>query len=640
MEMEASLADSKLTPELLVTQKTTRDAQISPDGARVAYSVGEASKEGEHPKGSIWLVSFEGGDARQFTHGSGLDKTPRWSPNGSKLAFLSDRDEAGKLALYTMRTDGGEATKVDAPKGEASEPRWSPDGRYLAFLLKDPETEEEKKRKEERDDVNVVHGNLKYNWVCVLDIESGKVSYTTPEKRHATGYDWSPDGTQLAVLLTPTPLVDDEFVGASLEIFPREGGESRKLAQLEGPAEQVRWSPDGSRIAYLGMAQRSATSGSVYVLPVEEGEPRDLTEGYEGTAAELSWSPDGSLLFPAFEDVYGALNRLSLNGEITPLLPPEWRGKGSLTPPVSWSADGSRFATIRTSGNEIEDVWGGELGGELRRLTHSNPDLEAIVGARMERVCWTASDGLEIRGMLIYPAGYQEGTRYPLVVQPHGGPAWLWSDRMHADWHDWGQWLAANGYAVLLPNVRGSTGRGSAFTAANYDDIGGGEFTDIMSGVDRVIEMGVADPERLGIGGWSWGGYLSAWAITQTDRFKAGIVGAGVTDLYSDQGQNDIPHYNDYLLRPNIYEEPLDSLQRSALYHVTKVTCPVLILHGEADERVTVAQGRELYGALRYLGKEVEMATYPREGHPIEERKHQLDLIRRVLAWYDRYLKA
>ncbi len=211
---------------------------------------------------------------------------------------------------------------------------------------------------------------------------------------------------------------------------------------------------------------------------------------------------------------------------------------------------------------------------------------------------------------------------------------------MHADWHDWGQWLAANGYAVLLPNVRGSTGRGAAFTASNYDDIGGGEFTDIMSGVDRAIEMGVADPERLGIGGWSWGGYLSAWAITQTDRFKAGIVGAGVTDLYSDHGQNDIPHYNDYLLRPNIYEEPLDSLQRSALYHVTKVTCPVLILHGEADERVTVAQGRELYGALRYLGKEVEMVTYPREGHPIEERKHQLDLIRRVLAWYDKYLKA
>ncbi len=631
---------SALDPHLLVTQRTIRDAQISPDGLRVAYAVGEVSREHEHPRGQIWMVSFSGGDARPFTSGPGLDSSPQWSPDGVTLAFLSDREEAGKLALYTIPTGGGEARRAGSEHGEASLPRWSPDGRLLAYCLKEPETEEEEQRKKDKDDVNVVGERLKYTRLHVLDIDTHETVQVTPDHRQVTDYAWAPDGERLAVLSTKTPEIDAYFTVSSLESYSRQGGEGVSIAEVRGPIESICWSPDGLTLAYLGTARDAPTAGSVFVLPSTGGEARDLTEGYEGTAASVGWAPDGTLRVCAFEGLHGALNKLDLEGHVEAMLPPELRGGGSFTPPVSWSADGTRYAAICTSGMELEDVWGGEVGGKLARLACSNPELEATLRGRMAPISWYAADGKEIQGLLVYPAAYETGQKHPLVVQPHGGPAWLWSARAHANWHDWGQWLATHGYAVLLPNPRGSTGRGAASTRANYDDIGGGEWTDVLAGVDAVVGMGIADPERLGIGGWSWGGYLTAWGITQTDRFKAAIVGAGVTDLYSDQGQNDIPHYNDYLFGPTAYSDPLDFLRRSPLFHVNHITTPVLILHGETDERVTVAQGRELYGALKYLGKEVQMATYPREGHSIQERNHQLDLLRRVLDWYDQHLKG
>jgi dipeptidyl aminopeptidase/acylaminoacyl peptidase len=628
-----------LTPELLVTQKTVSDPQLSPDGERIAYCVAEISREGEHPTGDIWLVPFAGGEARRFTSGPGRDHSPRWSPDGRSLAFISDRAEPGKPALYTIATDGGEAAKAPSPPGEPSEPRWSPDGRALAFLLKEPETEEEKRRNEERDDARVEGEGLKRNRLHVLDLQSGEATPVTPEGKHATGYDWSPDGARLVAALTPTPREDEWFLGASIELFDAGGGEGRKLLDVRGPVEGVRWSPDGARIAYRGGSDGSPDAGAVWVVEAEGGAPRCLTESYSGTVMDVAWDPDGALLLAALEGIHGALHRTRLDGDLTPLLPEARRGVGSLDPPVSWSADGARYAMVAGSATETDDVWAGEVGGGLGRRTHTNPELEALLPPRSEELSWAAPDGLRVEGLLIYPAGYTEGTRYPCVTHIHGGPAWVWRDRVYANWHDWGHYLASHGYAVLLPNPRGSIGRGAAFTRANYDDIGGGELADILSGVDHVVELGVADPERLVVGGWSWGGYLSAWAITQTDRFHAAIVGAGVTNLLSDQGQNDVPHMNDYYFPASAYTDPLDHMRRSPLWHVRGVTTPTLVLHGEADERVTAAQGRELYAALKYLGKEAQLVTYPREGHRIQERKHQLDLLRRVLAWYDAHLK-
>lgn len=637
------MSSKRLTPEMLVDQKLVSDARISPDGKYVAYCVRPISREGEHKRGNIWLVDFEGEDATQFTSGPGLDSEPRWSPDGSQLAFVSDREKPGDPRLYTMPVGGGEASKMQISDGKAdgnaSSPRWSPDGRFLAWLVKEPETEDEKKRKEERDDARVADQDLKYTRLFVLDTLSDEAVRVTPERRQVVGFDWLPDNRRLVVALTDTPLEDEYFLASSIEVYSRVGEQEDSVLEVRGPVSDLCCSPDGARIAYLGMSGNDGIDGSVFVVPIGGWQARNLTEGYEGTASSLCWLPDGELYFSAYEGLFGALNRLSLDGEIEPVLPEDYKRKGSLQGPVTWSADGCRYATVRTSGTEALDVWAGETGGDLRRLTRTNPDLEELL-LPMVPLSWRGRDGLKIEGMLIYPADYKSGERYPLIVDVHGGPAWLWSDRLHASWHDWGQYLAVNGYVVLLPNPRGSVGRGAAFTRANFDDIGGGEFTDIMAGVDEVIDMGMADPDRLGIAGWSWGGYLSSWTVTQTDRFKAAVVGAGVTNLFSDQGQNDVPHMNDYYFRSNAYGDPIDFMQRSALYHVSKVVTPVLVLHGEADERVTAAQGRELFAALKYQGKTVEMCTYPREGHSFEERRHQLDLINRVLEWFDRYLKA
>ncbi len=632
------MSDRALTPELLVGQQVVSDPQVSPDGTRVLYQVGPISHEGEHPTGAIWMVGFDGGGARRFTRGPGLDSQPRWSPDGRLIAFVSDREEPGKPALHVMPSSGGEARKAQEARGEAGSPRWSPDGRYLAFLLKQPETDEERRRKEERDDAHVLDENLKFARVFVRDVATGEERQLTPDGRHVGELDWSPDSTRVVALVRRTPLEDEHFVGGSIEVYPLDGGEPRTLAEPRGPVGSLRWSPNGRWVSWLGSSAGEAVADVLFVLDLEAGGTRTLLEDYEGTCSSYSWDLAGRVRFVAYEGLYGALNQLSLDGRVVPLLPTELRNRGSYLSEANWSADGTRFAVIRSTSSEPGEVWAGGVSGGVRRLTTTNPELEAALGARAEPVSWRAPNGIEIQGIVLYPPGYEEGRVYPTVVVVHGGPAWLWSDRLNASWHDWGQVLAASGYVVLLPNPRGSTGRGRAFARASFDDVGGGELTDVLSGVDYLVARGVADPDRLGIGGWSWGGYLTAWAISRMDRFRAAVVGAGVTDLFSDQGQNDVPHMNDYYFRRSAYDDPMDYLKRSALFYARAIRTPTLVLHGEADERVTMAQGRELYAALKYLGREARMVIYPRQGHRIGERRHQLDLLGRVLAWFDEHL--
>ncbi|HQX62711.1 MAG TPA: prolyl oligopeptidase family serine peptidase, partial [Thermomicrobiales bacterium] len=253
---------------------------------------------------------------------------------------------------------------------------------------------------------------------------------------------------------------------------------------------------------------------------------------------------------------------------------------------------------------------------------------------------WTSDEGIDVEGLLVLPHGYVEGQRYPTIALVHGGPTWAWSRWFHGSWHDWGQMLAGRGYAVLLPNPRGSTGRGSEYMNANAGDIGGGEYRDMMTGVDALIERGIADPDRLGIGGWSWGGYMTAWTVSQTTRFKAAVMGAGLPNMVSDNYIGDIPSANLSYFSESAAQNPEPFWERSAIRYIRNVTTPVLILHGAADDRVNPMQGKEMYVALRSLGLPVEFVTYPREGHSIRERKHQIDLMNRVIAWYERYLSA
>ena len=649
-------ASLPLTPEELADRLVPEDPRLSPDGRAVVFAVAPPGKKGEHKDQALWL-SRDGAPARPFTAGTAHDANPRWSPDGGRILFCSDRaarvkgDDAGKKAedeehayrLYLIAADGGEAQPLGELEGELTLPSWSPDGRTVAVLRKDPATAEEKARKAAKDDRIVADEDPKLDRLWAVDVETGRARCLTHGARQVWAYAWAPDGSQLAILTTLAPDLDVLFGKGDLWLVPVAGGLARHVVTFPVlPADPVFVAtPDGPAIAVRGNNHRAAPTDSVWVVPLAGSASRDLLPGCPGVVESLvsRASPGSGLAIRLVERTHAALYGIDLDGELTPLTPPSLHGKGSVLGVPSFSADGSRVAFVWSNGPTPEEVYVGDAAGAVAAVT----DFGRAFAGRLQPVdvvCWTSGDGVEVEGLLTYPAGYEAGQRYPLVVEVHGGPCWQWEDRVMLDWHDWAQLLASHGYAVLAPNPRGSTSYGAAFQKLLQDDIGGGEAQDLISGARAMVERGVADPDRLGIAGWSWGGYLTAWTITQTDIFKAAVMGAGLANMVSDHGTGDIPSYNLRFYPGLPYDQPEEYWRRSPVRYAANVTTPTLILHGDADARVHPAQGMEYHRALKTLGVPVEFVRYPREGHVIGERAHQIDLMRRLVAWFDRWLKA
>jgi dipeptidyl aminopeptidase/acylaminoacyl peptidase len=616
----------------------------SPDGRQVAFCVSSVSIDGEHAAGTICLVPSDGSTpALPFTSGNGLDSAPRWSPDGRHLAFLSDRHERGTLGLYVMPADGGEARRLLLEPGEASNPRWSPDGRLISVLLKETETEEEKTLRVEKRDDAMVMGRDKLTRLWLVDARDGRTRCLSPAGMNVWQQAWSPDGRCIAVLHSPSPQVNDAYSSYRLGTLTLdEKPILTDLCPLYGDTvTALCWSHGGRTLAVVGPADQRpyALSSTVPLIISASGGAPTAAVGDVATEFNwVDWLSDQELVATGDEGTASVYYRLTPGGDCHPLFPSGHPAGAARE--LALNADRTTLAFTREDTTSPGDLWAVKVGGEPIRLTTLNPELGEMAWGAVERVCWSAPDGLQIEGLLIKPVDYQPGRRYPTVVHVHGGPAWLWGDRFYASWHDWDQFLAARGYAVLLPNPRGSTGRGTAFVRGNYDDFGGGEWRDILAGARWAIESGIADPERLGLGGWSWGGYLTAWGITQTDLFKAAVVGAGCTNLVSDHGLNDCPDMNRLYFPDLPYADATPYWERSPLKHVARVTTPTLILHGERDEIVALPQAKELYRALKTMGVPAQLVIYPREPHSIQERAHQLDLLRRVLDWFDTYLRA
>ncbi|MEA2524616.1 MAG: hypothetical protein QOF73_1843 [Thermomicrobiales bacterium] len=630
-----------LTPEEIADRRVPADPQVTPDGRLVAFTVAAASQKGEHKEQAIWL-SRDAGAAEQFTSGTAEDADPRWSPDGSRLLFVSDRAERGTSKLYLLRVDGGEARPLGELQGELSSPSWSPDGKTIAVLRKDPETPEEKKRKEDKDDAVVVDADPKLNRLWAIEVASGRARQLTYGTRQIWSCGWAFDGERLAITTTETPDVDALSGKSDLWTLPLAGGLPTHVATF--PVGSFRpvfvETADGQGIAVLSSGHRADPADSVWLAPLKGCEPRNLLPGYEGNIEFLSELPGSrsSLLVRIVERTHAHAYELGVTtGELCSLTPTSMQKTGSITAGPSVSADRSTIAVVWSDGSTPHEVYVGKPGGETTAVTELGKSFSGRLSPT-EHVTWTC-DGHEIEGILTYPADYEDGKRYPLVVEIHGGPSWQWEDYAFLDWHDWAQQLASNGYAVLAPNPRGSTGRGGEFQKLLQDDVGGGESRDVIAGALAMVERGIADPDRLGVGGWSWGGYLTAYTITQTDIFKAAVMGAGLSNMVSDHGQDDIPSSNLHYY-PGLPYHHLDAYwQSSPIRHVANCTTPTLILHGDADARVHPAQGMEMYRALKSLGVPVEFVRYPRQGHPIKERHHQIDLMRRLVAWFDRWLK-
>jgi dipeptidyl aminopeptidase/acylaminoacyl peptidase len=635
-----------VTPEDLVDIRSVSDVQISPDGKRVAFVVTEPAdpKKPEKPRDTnIWVVPADGsGPARPFASSAKSDTSPRWSPDGRYLAFLSNRGEPlgeekeAKNQIFLMRTDGGEAEQMTAAKGGVEALKWSPDSKMIAFTAKDPLTDEEEKKQKDRDDAVYVDHAYKYARLWVLNLAERKAEQVTKQDLHVSDFAWLADGSELALQVAQTPRTDDNDWHSKLVIVRRLTGDIvRTLSENIGG--DPKWSPDGQTLAFHEYTPNRIATW-LAVVPAAGGPARNLLKDYHGTVWKVEWGPDSkTLVAESLEGTKARFLSIDASAATFTKLTEVVAGDADFTV----SSDGGTLAYLQQPPDAPSDVWTLARGQSLRQLTKLNPQVASWRLGNAKEITWRSKkDGQTLYGVLLTPPDFKPGQPYPTIVEVHGGPELAWWFGWHGSWHEWGQLLASNGYVVFLPNPRGSTGQGWQFAEANRDDWGGMDFQDIMDGVDSLVEQKIADPNRLGVGGWSYGGFMTSWVVTQTNRFKAAVVGAAVTNLFSFDGTTDI---TPTFLRTYFLDVPFrrrsDYDKHSAMTFLQNCQTPSLVLHGEADERVPVSQGWEFYNGLKMLGVPAEMVVYPREHHGFKERAHQVDLLKRVLAWYDKYLK-
>jgi dipeptidyl aminopeptidase/acylaminoacyl peptidase len=636
---------SVVTPDLILTIAQVADAQISPDGSTVVYQLARMRRADEPPGGArneLWLVPATGGTPRRLTQSE--DRQPRWSPDGRRIAFLGRRPDTAPTQIHLLDMSGGESRPLTTAPAAVSSFKWSPDGRAIAFTYTDPATEQERRDITQGRDWTVMDRNYKHTRLYRIDVASGRSEIVTKADMTVYDYDWSPDGQQLVIGAAPTPTIDDSFMGVRLFIVPAAGGTPEPFVQTAGKLGFPRWSPDGRTIAWLGATTiDDPYAGSVFTAPVRRSasgpDRANLTGDAESTAVWLGWQPGtgSTLTFLAAERQDVKLHVLNTSSNARQTLAAGLIPVG--TP--SFSANGARVALVAHSPTHPPEVFAGDVASTLRRLTTTNPQLANVQLGAQEVVTWKARDGWTIEGVLVKPVGFRSGVRYPLVVQPHGGPESADPNGWSGFYSRWGQMLAGTGIMTFYPNYRGSIGRGVAFSKADHKDLMGKEFEDMLDGIDHLIAQGLVDGNRVGIGGGSYGGYTSAWATTfASDRFKAAIPWMGISNWISMTGTSDIFLENSTVHWNLVMYQNYDKYwERSPLKYIDRAKTPTLIIHGAADPRVPPGQSLELYTALKWKGVPVEYVTYPREGHGVAERAHQEDFMRRVLAFFEKRLK-
>jgi dipeptidyl aminopeptidase/acylaminoacyl peptidase len=627
-----------ITVEATLRMPSFGSYQLSPDGARIVFIRSERDPESWESTGHIWLYDIASGEMRQLTSGAKGESNPRWLDDG-RILFSADRD--GKSRLWTIRPDGGEAVRFLADDDAPGNGTLSPDGTRLVYTEASDRADKKEwdERVKQKDDAHYAEHKLTWTHIWVYDLSSGRKQQITTGNFDHNSPRWSPDGRWIAFASnrTGTQMGDpDRSDNSDILIVPADSGAVRALTTNRGPDSNPVFSPDGRWIAYVSSDHEnsSANQMDVRVVPVEGGEPRNLTADFDYSMGGLEWAPDSRHIYAsAAAGLTSRLYRLRADGSAAPqtVLPDD----EFVYSFVNASKDGSRWLLTGSSLATTGEVFvSGPDGRDLKRLFNAADGMQEYEVARAEPITWRGADGWEIEGILTYPVGYEAGTRVPLILQVHGGPHGRFARTFGMGAQVW----AARGYAVLQGNPRGSSGRTFEFSNANAMDWGGKDFEDIMNGVDHVIELGVADPDRMAIMGGSYGGFMTFWAVTQTSRFKAAIGHAGISDWYSFYGQTDIP----YLLQFGFGGTPWETKETferwSPVEFADNVTTPLLITHGEEDRRVPIAQAEQYFRTLKKMGRTVEFLRFPREGHGIQEPRHRLFLDREQEAWFRRHL--
>jgi dipeptidyl aminopeptidase/acylaminoacyl peptidase len=652
--------------------KGIQGVTVSPDGRQVIYGVREwvadpdpstqprpqaddaSLRAGKmESRSHLWKVPSDGSTAaRQITFGEKGESQGQFSPDGKFISFVASRGAAdAKSQVYVMAIEGGEAWKLTDAKESVQSYSWSPDSKSIAFVATDPRTAQEEADTKKRDDERVFEGDFRMQHAWVIDVDSKAATRITSGTDYTVqgAPSWAPDSKRFAFGAAATPMLRDN----RRDVYVATLGQAEQAVRIEkvstnwGNDGSPRWSQDGKTIAWVGEPNTTApmpdgtASGVVMqqrlmLYDVNSKKIKDtLTPDFDSDAGNPVWTNEGTrVMFVTGKRAYNEAFAYDLtSGTYTQLT------KNKTISGTAVSKDGKTIIVTMDAPDSATEIYATDPSfSSLKRLTNTNPQLAGLQQGVTEVVTWKSSDSVEVEGVLLKPVGYEAGKRYPTLVVAHGGPAGAYVNGFRLGGLEGGQVWAGKGWAVFYPNPRGSSNYGQKTLAANVNDWGGGDFKDIMTGVDALIARGISDPDKLAHIGWSYGGYMTAWTITQTTRYKAAMVGAGLTDMWSMYGTNDIPSVLIAYFGgiPNAATLPL-YLDRSAMSHIDKVTTPTLILHGAADERVPTGQAYELYRGLKDRGKTTELVFYPREGHGFTEYYHQRDRMQRIYDWVTKY---
>ncbi|HEX7958227.1 MAG TPA: S9 family peptidase, partial [Pyrinomonadaceae bacterium] len=576
----------------------------------------------------VWMASADGRENFQLTFGDKSSTNPKWSPDGNWLAFTSNRKD-NKNNLYLLRVAGGEAEPLTDVKSGVADFEWSPDGRFIAYAMADPKTEEEEKNDKARNDFRWVDENVKMARLYLLPVQKDAAGKREPrrltaENYHVGGFDWSPDGKAIVFSHSKSPLAND-WTTSDVSVVEVSTGRVTVFAATPAAELSPAYSPDGKSIALVvsDNPPRWAQSGLIQIFPAAGGPPKSLAASYDGQPSVAGWSADGRRIY--FSEAKGTGTQLYAV-DVAANRIEELKTTPAVYNAVSLNRAGTTFAFVRQTSDAPGEAFVASASDFAPvQVSRANADARMPPLGRTEVIRWKSADGKDIEGLLTYPVGYAAGRRVPLILNVHGGPAGVFQQTFIG-----GRGVypiasfASRGYAILRPNPRGSSGYGTEFRRANFKDWGGADYQDLMAGVDKVIEMGVADPERLGVMGWSYGGYMTSWIVTQTKRFKAASAGAPVTNLMSFTGTADIPAFIPDYFGGQFWEAMELYQKHSPMFNVKGVTTPTMIQHGDADVRVPISQGYEFYGALKAQGVPVRMLVLPRQPHGPNEPKMQL----------------
>ncbi len=646
-EVEDNDHDELWSPEYMIENfKRVGGTSISPDGTWIAFTISEPRTEGEQSDylTHIHLVSADGAQQYQLTRGDVSASNPQWSPDGNYLSFTSTRGGDGNQ-VWMIDPSGGEAWQVTSAEGSVGRYQWSNSGDHIAFTMVDPVSEEQQQRQRERRDVNVVDQDLRYAHLYVIDVdpesgEKAEISRLTEGEFHIGNFDWSPDDATIAFDHQPRPGLE-YWPETSISTVPADSGAVELLVDLGGSDTNPLYSPDGQYLAFT--TDRGDINWPGYeVIKVKNlvsGAMTRLGETHDDEPRMVQWSPEGDEIFYwELHDTSVDLFAMPVTGEDA-VYRQITRGDGQFRG-YSLSEDGTVMAAIHQDFHKAPDVIVSQVNDfDPARLTDVNAGYEQTELAEARIMRWEAPDGMSVEGPLIYPLDYEEGKQYPVILHVHGGPTGVFGESYVASPHVYPlQKFAAEGYFVFRPNFRGSGGYGKDFRFAIRNEWGYADLDDMLAGLDILIEEGKVDPDRQAIMGWSYGGYMSSMAITQTDRFNASMMGAGVSNLISMTGTSDIPSFLPDYFESEYWENYERHMRHSAIFNVENVTTPTLILHPEEDIRVPPTQGQEFYVALKRLGVETKMVTYPRQPHGIREPKFTIDAAERQIDWLREYL--